>query len=175
MQAIYRFQAVEDADRATLLGEYDSALSLYQDVIFSDKLDSWSEERALQISARLEVWYGTPTPTAFPEDKTEYPRLAAYAYYRMVILHTFLSEMEAAQVKYATLQEKFPTGSPGQPYVEMASAFWDAWQSTHKMYDGCAAAIGYAAAHPEILTPLGSDYHGQQSHIYVPADVCPFR
>ena len=39
----------------------------------------------------------------------------------------------------------------------------------------CAAAIGYAAAHPQILTPLGSDYHGAQSHRYVPADVCPFR
>jgi hypothetical protein len=43
------------------------------------------------------------------------------------------------------------------------------------MYDGCAAAIQYAVEHPEILTPLGSDYHGAQSHTYVPADVCPFR
>jgi hypothetical protein len=44
------------------------------------------------------------------------------------------------------------------------------------MYDGCAAAIQYAAEHPdEMLTPLGSDYHGWQSHIYVPVDVCPFR
>jgi hypothetical protein len=25
------------------------------------------------------------------------------------------------------------------------------------------------------ITPLGSDYHGSQSHIYVRADVCPFR
>jgi len=47
--------------------------------------------------------------------------------------------------------------------------------STQKMYDGCAAAIQYAVEHPEILTPLGSDYHGWQSHIYRPADVCPFR
>ncbi|HEX9387848.1 MAG TPA: hypothetical protein VF918_16110, partial [Anaerolineales bacterium] len=60
-------------------------------------------------------------------------------------------------------------------YVEMATAFWDAYQSTHKMYDGCAAAIQYAVEHPEILIPLGSDYHGSQSHTYVPADVCPFR
>jgi hypothetical protein len=43
------------------------------------------------------------------------------------------------------------------------------------MYDGCAAAIQYAVEHPEILIPLGSDYHGWQSHIYEPADVCPFR
>jgi len=43
------------------------------------------------------------------------------------------------------------------------------------MYDGCAAAIQYAVEDPEILVPLGSDYHGSQSHIYEPADVCPFR
>ena len=49
-------------------------------------------------------------------DFTEYPRLAAYAYYRMVILRTFLGETEAAQVKYATtLQEKFPADNPGHP------------------------------------------------------------
>jgi hypothetical protein len=46
---------------------------------------------------------------------------------------------------------------------------------THKMYDGCAAAIQYAAEHPEILVPLGSDYHGAQAKIYKPEDVCPFR
>jgi len=29
--------------------------------------------------------------------------------------------------------------------------------------------------HPEILTPLGSNYHGWQSHIYMPGDGCLFR
>ncbi|MBN8657275.1 MAG: hypothetical protein J0M11_16205 [Anaerolineae bacterium] len=41
----------------------------------------------------------------------------------------------------------------------MATEFWEAYQSTQKMYDGCAAAIQYAVEHPQILTPLGSDYH----------------
>lgn len=173
--AIYRFQAVNDADQKTLIGEYALALAFYQDVIFDDKLDSWSKERELQLVPRLETSFGTPTPTAFPADPTEYPRLAAYAYYRMIALHTYLGESTAAQTQYATLQTKFPAGNPGHPYAEMATAFWDAHQSTGKMYDACAAAIAYADAHPEILTPLGSDYHGWQSHTYVPADVCPFR
>jgi hypothetical protein len=76
---------------------------------------------------------------------------------------------------YKTLQQKFGDDPYGHPYVEMAAAFWDVYQSTRKMYDGCAAAIQYATGHPEILIPLGSDYHGWQSHTYVPADVCPFR
>ncbi len=32
-----------------------------------------------------------------------------------------------------------------------------------------------AIACPEILIPLGSDYHGAQSRKYTPADICPFR
>ena len=147
-------------------------------MIFSNKLGWWTKERR---DYEIQSFYDSysqisPTPLPYPqEDKTEYPRLAAYAYYRMVILHTFLGETDAAQVKYATLREKFPADSPGHPYVEMATDFWDAYQSSGNMYNACAAAIAYADAHPEILVPLGSDYHGAQSHIYVPADVCPFR
>ena len=131
------------------------------------------------LSTHMEWLYWNPMSISIATkpapDLTEYPKLAAYAYYRMITLHIQLGEMDAAQIKYATLQQKFPVGSPGHPYVEMARAFWNAYQSAGKMYPACAAAIAYADAHPEILTPLGSDYHGAQSHIYVPADVCPFR
>jgi len=116
----------------------------------------------------------TPYPSPIP-DTTEYPRLAAYAYYRMILLHTFLGEMDAAQIQYETLQSKFPAGNPGHPYAEMTTGFREAYQSSGTMYAGCAAAIQYAAERPEILTVLGSDYHGWQSHIYLPADICPFR
>ena len=109
------------------------------------------------------------------EDLTEYPRLAAYAYYRIMLLHLVQGQEAEAASTYQTLQETFGTDSYTAPYVEMASAFWERYQSTKKMYDGCAAAIQYVVEHPEILTPLGSDYHGWQSHIYEPADVCPFR
>ena len=115
------------------------------------------------------------TPTPYPNDLTEYPRLAAYAYYRIMLLHLVQGHESDAATVYNTLQEKFSNDPNGRPYVEMGIAFWNAYQSTHKMYDGCAAAIQYAAEHPDLLTPLGSDYHGWQSHIYKPEDVCPFR
>jgi hypothetical protein len=176
---VYRFQAIQDGDRYLLQGNYQKAMELYQDTIFSNELGWWSPEKRnyeFAIYNTPSDEKGNSTPFSTPEtDLTEYPRLAAYAYYRMVILHTFLGETEAAQVKYATLQEKFPAGSPGHPYVEMATDFWNAYQSGGRMYDACAAAIAYADAHPGILVPLGSDYHGAQSHTYTPADVCPFR
>jgi hypothetical protein len=149
---------------------------LYQEAIFSDKLRGYSPEIRDNLRAQFDAKYGTaPTPTPYPVALDEYPRLAACAYYRIMLLHIVLNHESDAGTVYQTLQQKFSNNPYSQPYVDMAIAFWHAYQSTHKMYDGCAAAIEYEAEHPDILTPLGSDYHGSQSHIYVPADVCPFR
>jgi hypothetical protein len=174
--AQYRFQAIQDGDDASSQKEYDKALSLYQAAIFSDKLKGYSPEIHDNLQAQYNSQYSTtPTPTPYPVAVDEYPKLAAYAYFRIVLLHLVQNQESEATTVYNTLQQKFSSDQYGRPYAEMATAFWEAYQSTHKMYDGCAAAIQYAAEHPEILTPLGSDYHGSQSHIYVPEDVCPFR
>jgi len=174
--AQYRFQAIQDGDTASSQKEYDKALSLYQEAIFSDKLQGYSPEIHDNLRAQWDAKYRTtPTPTPYPIALDEYPKLAAYAYYRIMLLHLVQGHEPDATTVYNTLQQKFGNDQYGHLYVEMATAFWNVYQSTHKMYASCAAAIDYAVKHPEILTPLGSDYHGSQSHIYVPADVCPFR
>jgi hypothetical protein len=173
----YRFQAIQDGDQQTRYGNYPAALSFYQEAIFSDQLEWWSPERReyeVHISTSRIQAIPTVSPTPIP-DKTEYHRLAAYAYYRIMLLHIVQRYESDAGTVYKTLGQKFSDNPYGRSYFEMATAFWDAYQSTHKMYDGCAAAIQYAVEHPEILIPLGSDYHGGYSHTYVPADVCPFR
>jgi hypothetical protein len=171
----YRFQALQDAERFVLLEDIDSAIELYNMTITDNRLLPYSRE----LSEQMEWLYWHPmsiaSATEPPPDLTEYPRLAAYAYYRIVLLHLVQNHVSDATTVYNTLQQKFSNDQYGHPYVEMATEFWNAYQSTHNMYDGCAAAIEYAAEHPEILTPLGSDYHGSQSHTYAPADVCPFR
>lgn len=174
----FRFQAIQDGDLAASQSELDKALSLYQDAIFSDKLKDFSPE----ILANLrDNWYSQrgaskkPTPTPYPTDPTEYPRLAAYAYYRIMLLHLIRGYKTDAMTVFNTLQQKFPEGNPGYPYVEMANAFMQEYQSTHDIPVSCFAAIQYAAENPEILTPLGSDYHGWQSHTYKSEDVCPFK
>jgi len=173
----YRFQAIQDGDRQTRYGNYADALSLYQEAIFNEKLEWWSPERSdyevYVYNSRFDSEpIASPTPIL---DNTEYPRLAAYAYYRIMLLHIVQGHEPDAGTVYKTLGQKFSDNPYGHPYFEMATAFWNSYQSTHKMYDGCAAAIEYAVEHPEILIPLGSDYHGSQSHTYVPADICPFR
>jgi len=171
----YRFQALQDADRFALLKDFDSATKLYNMTITDKELLPYSSE----LSKHMEWLYWNPMSIASatnpPPDLTEYPRLSAYAYFRIMLLQLAQNQEPDASTTYDILQEKFRDDPYGHPYTEMATAFWEIYQSTHKMYDGCAAAIQYAAEHSEILTPLGSDYHGAQSHTYVAADVCPFR
>jgi hypothetical protein len=171
----YRFQAIQDADRYSASHIFDKAMLFYQEAIFNNKLEWYSQEKRKYFET-LAGFYGRDvTPQPLTPDITEYPRLAAYAYYRVILLHLAQGQEAEAASAYKTLQETFGNDPYAAPYVEMASAFWEAYQSTRKMYDGCAAAIQYAVEHSEILIPLGSDYHGWQSHIYEPADVCPFR
>ena len=173
----YRFQAIQDGDEQVRYGNYTAALSFYQAAIFDDRLEWWSpKRREYEIYIYMSRFDAKPTvyPTPNP-DNTEYHRVAAYAYYRIMLLHLVQRHEADAGTVYKTLGQKFSNNPYGRPYFEMATAFWDAHQSTHKMYDSCAAAISYAAEHPGILIPLGSDYHGGYSHTYVPADVCPLR
>jgi hypothetical protein len=168
----YRFQAIQDGDLETINGNFEQAKTFYEMAVGSKELDWWSQERFEHN--RTVAISGTPAPEPL-ENPAEYPSLAVYAYYRILLLHLVQGQEAEAVSTYQTLQDTFSTDQYAAPYVEMATAFWEAYQSTQKMYDGCAAAIQYAVEHPEILVPLGSDYHGWQSHIYEPADVCPFR
>jgi len=172
----FRFQAVQDADLAVSQQEYAKAMDLYQQAIFKNELKAYSPEIRQNLRDRWQLQLlKTPTPTPVSSDPAEYSQLAAYAYYRMVILHTFLGEMDAAQVKYATLQDKFSQNNPGGPYTELATVFWNAYAPTKQITAGCNAAIKFASEHIEILTPLGSDYHGDQAHRYSTVDICPFQ
>lgn len=171
----YQFQAIQDADQYVLLKNYDLSLNLYEMAITDNNLLPYSRE----LSKHMEWLFWNPmsiaSATEPAPDSTEYPRLAAYAYYRIMLLHLVQGQEAEASTTYNTLQQKFGNDPYARPYAEMATAFWEAYHSMQRMYDGCAAAIQYAVEHPEILTPLGSNYHGSQARIYKPEDVCPFR
>jgi len=171
----YRFQAVQDGDRVSLDGDFDAALAFYQSAIFSDTLKSWSTAIGEQIIDQYRAsWRGTPTPTPLPPDPIEYDQLAAYARYRIMILHLLEGQPESAQIVYDTLLQKFPLGNAGYPYAEMATLFWSEYQSSQDIGLACSSAVAYAAAHPEILAPLTGPEFSAWNRIYKPSDVCPF-
>lgn len=179
----YRFQAIQDGDRAAEIGEYDEALDFYQQAIFSDELDWWSPERQCYMQPPCrgygDMFLLTPTPTPIPSpmpDPNEYDNLAAYAQFRIMLLHVLRGWSPEARTVYDTLQAKFPEGQVGHAYAEMATAFWSEYQSSRSLNQACGKAIAYARANPDdILTSIGSDYHGFQARVYEPEDVCPFH
>jgi hypothetical protein len=171
----YRFQAVQDGDRASLSGDYDKAVDYYQQAIFNDKLDWWSEERYKYI---LETTYSSEEKanlTQPPPDPNEYHNLAAYSRYRIMLLHFMRGWLPEAQIVYNTLQAKFPDGQVGHFFAEMATAFWDEYQKSQNIGEACGKAIEYASTNSDMLAYLGGYYHGRQSLYYQPEDICPFK
>jgi hypothetical protein len=172
----YRFQAVQDGDRLALAGKFDQALDLYQQAIFSDQLEWWSAARRENYVDNLRAQYErAPTPTLPAPDPNEYPHLAAYARFRIMLLHLRRGYLPEAQTVYDTLQARFPLGQPGHAFAELAQAFWEQYQASQDMGQACGKAIAYAAAHADSLAYLGSWHHGFQSRTYQPEDVCPFK
>ncbi len=184
----YHFQAIQDADYAFFDGNFDEAIDLYQQVIFSDQLDWWSDERAWH---EMQVWQAEyahdPTPTPLPVDNMEYYNLAGYARYRIMLLHVVRGWMPDAKTVYETLQEKFPEGQEGHIFAELASAFWLEYQSSQDIGSACAKAIEYTAQNQctvfdfvSVITGCTQEghiiYHGwQKERDYVLEDICPFK
>lgn len=182
----YRFQAVQDADRAALAGDDEKASLLYEKVIQIDRLDWWSQARhdyegnlPLPENFAATITYNpTPLPGMKP-DPDEAPTLKAYAYFRLMVLHTTQGATAEAQIAYNTLQETFPKDTPGYDHAEMASAFWQEYETSKSIENACAKAVEYASQHPtEILSYLGNgEYaktsYGYQSLTYTPQSICP--
>jgi hypothetical protein len=182
----YRFQAVQDGDRLSLLGEYKQALISYQQAIFSDELKWWSPELRKHLQDTYLLPPENPMPIPPLPDEDEYYMLAAYARYRIMLLHILSGWLPEAETVYNSLQEKFGEGQIGHIYAEMATLFWEEYQNTRNIAQSCGVVVEYAALHDvETLSFLGNmkntnDFsldqdHGQQSLEYLPIDVCPFK
>lgn len=175
---VYRFQAVQDGDRQSLLGDYQQAIKLYQAVISSDSLYAWSAHNyEQQLNAEGQ---GTPTPTSIPTIEEEYDNLVAYAHYRIMLLQILQGNLESAQATYETLQKDFQNSSSGHHFAQMAYGFWQEYQLSMDLGKACLTSINYGEDHKnEIFSFIGNsnhDYsHGTQSHYYTPWDLCPFE
>ncbi|MBC7879173.1 MAG: hypothetical protein H7Y59_18545 [Anaerolineales bacterium] len=164
----YRFQAIQDADYYAKTGEYNRALTLYKEAISSGELEWWSVERKeYMINKHFE--FGLTLPE---QDWMEYHWLASYARFRMIVVYLLQNHPSPAQSVYAETLNYATPDLPGYHYYKLGAEFWDEYQLSSDINKSCAKAIGYATEHPELLAPLGSDYHGYQSKIYKPEDVC---
>jgi hypothetical protein len=179
----YRFQAVQDGDRASFIGEYEKAQDFYQQAIFSDKLDWWSPQRAeflrqVYIDKKLGADHLTPTPIPPQPDPLEYDHLAAYARYRIMLLHAARGWVSDAKTVYDTLQQKYPVGKTGHIYAALAETFWNEFMVSKNMDLACAKAIQFATHNAEeTYAYIYSEYHGVKRIDYLKQleYVCPFK
>jgi hypothetical protein len=184
---IFRFQAIQDADYALFDGDYDKALALYQDAIFNEKLDWWSNDKRFHERQVEEAeYYDFPSPTPLPVNSSEYSYLSAYAYYRIMTIYAKVGNLSEARVIHETLKEKYHQGKEGHLISELATVFWTEFLISQNLSDACAKAIDYTSQNPfEIFNYVGSiktdetyDWvtHGlQKEHFYTINDICPFK
>jgi hypothetical protein len=176
----YRFQAVEDADHAVLNQEYDKALDLYQQAIFSDKLEWWTQDRkAFIVQQKRAKGWREPVPTYSPTpDPNEYFYLSAYARFRIMVVHLLHGYDSDAQVVYQTLLKKYPEGTPGSIYAKMAQVFWQNYEKNHSLGQACEEAItAMKPVEEEATRYLIDDYEKDgwgQKH-YVIEQLCPYH
>ena len=178
----YRFQAVQDGDRAVLSGDYDKALAFYQRTIDDKSLEWFTQDRKWHdfwiYHSEYFPSFKEPTPTASPsmvQDPNEYPILAAYAYYRIMLVYILQNDTAEAESTLSTLQSQFPTGSPGNYFTQVTSIFWQEYQSSMNVQSSCNKVVGYAQENPIPTEYLGDWDHGVHSIHYTPEWICHFK
>jgi hypothetical protein len=170
----YRFQAVEDADHDVLDREYDQALALYQRVIFDNRLEWWTNARKDYIYS-CNGYSNPPSTTPPSPDPNEYQYQAAYARFRIMVLHLMHGYQSDAQVVYQTLLKKFPDGTPGSVYADMAQAFWGEYQTSHSLVQACGKSQDVASHRLDEATRYLLDNYGYDGTVnYTLQQLCPF-
>jgi hypothetical protein len=171
-EPVYRFEAVQDGDDASLMGDYDEARSAYRAAIEDDALQGWNPAR---LGFDPLVGAGTPEPTFPPDDPDEQPRLEAYARFRMMLVELLRGRVDMAENQVQILEERLAGRPAASPFVELARVAWQSYLDSQDIGVACSSAVAYATSHAEeIVAPLGTAYYGWLNRDRKPADICPF-
>jgi hypothetical protein len=176
----YRFQAVQDGDRALVYGEIEQALDFYRQVIYSDTLGWWSPDREQYIwNVYVTTFTNDPTPSPPTPDPVEYDNLAAYARFKLMVIYVSRGWHADAKIMFDNIQRLYPEDKVGHPYAELASVFWNEYEPSRSIAAGCLAANDFASSHErEILYYIqgaGGFASNRISYEDEPWYICPFR
>lgn len=163
----YRFQAARFGDQATLDGDFEVALTYYQETVFDQ--DLLALDRA---NERLLPDFATPPPSF-----VEFAHLRAYARYRIMLLHLARGFRSGAQTVYETLQSQFSRGPEGHLYALLAQQVWDAYLEGGNIDNACRSALPFIAENLQtIQNQIGYGRYGESAPgvVYSPEHLCPF-
>jgi hypothetical protein len=172
----YRYQALQEADRAFLMRDYDQASILYDKVVGSTVLEWYSLDRKKYFWDVYSAKQAGKDPAQVPYPyfrADEYQYLSAYARFRKVVLLLAEGKQADAYFTYQLLDQIYTEQNPGFWHAEMGRIYWKAVKEGMSLTEACQLVIKYVEQNPKLLEALGDQWHGQQSHIYVASDVCP--
>jgi hypothetical protein len=167
---LYRYQALEDAWAAVEGGDFDSALQLYQQAIQDDDL--------------LQLWVELPEgEQPEREQPKQRPYIAAYAYYRMMLVHVLKGDIGTARATQERLvgeyriegnDDQWDESKLGYGFAQMAHIFWQAFETDQNVSTGCDAVVTYATENPQLIEWLVRFGGGLDATVEEPLDLCPF-
>jgi hypothetical protein len=170
--AEYRFQALQEADRAFMLRDYERALQLYDEVINNTTLKPWSPEYMAYL--RDAHYAENPSSIVKPEmTLDEYQQLSAYARYRVMMIQLAQGKQAEALNSYQFLDQIYTEDNPGFFHAEIGRTYWAAVENGNDLIEACQVVTAYMGEHQNLLAALGDAQHGGQSHEYVVEDICP--
>jgi len=173
----FRFQAIQDGDRATLAGEYGKATDFYELAISSNSLDWWVKERRLYNLSQhgFTTCNGSPCPSPNPDPK-ERPIISAYARFRIMLIHVLTNNLEEAEKNYQQLVLDFPIDNAGYPITEMATLFWNEYLVSKDIAKSCEVSTNFIGSQRDVLILLSGNTTSQNIHYdRNPNEVCPFQ
>lgn len=147
---VFRIHALYDADEAAYRGDYEEALTLYARVISDPDLMEWMNPQ------------------------TERRTLAAYAYFKSVVVNQIVGDGLSAQERLEQAQSLYPQDASLHLFVEMAEIFHQNYGQENDedgARRGCQAVREFADRNPQILTIFDYGYGNPQ---YTADDICPW-
>jgi hypothetical protein len=178
----YRFQAVQDGDRYAKASFYEKALNSYQLAITSSSLEWWTKDLYNYIVGPHEIGPCAENMAACPkptQDPNELPILSAYAYFKSMIVHLLMGDTARAETVYQNLLAAHRPETPGYIITEMATSFWDEYQSTQDIAKACTQFVASIEKRPDILTYLTGGYNvfvdQGIDYEHNPDEVCPLK
>jgi hypothetical protein len=144
----YRIHVLHDALAASEMGDYQSALMLYNRVISDTTLEDWDDPQLEQAV------------------------INAFARYQMSVIYTLQDRDSFAGTILREMEAAYPPDSPQRGYFEMAAAYIDAYQAGG-VQAGCQAVQVFASSYPGLLDPLGPQTFGYGNPVFTQEDLCP--
>lgn len=166
MPSPYRFQILEDAQRALDIGDIQYAIALY----LSAADGFYINEPSLGTKG---LYQETEYDLSLDEVAGEYQ--TSFARFRLIYLYEFIEQHDDVDYQLRVMQGYYPSGEPGSEFAELTATFVEKSRQGITLSDACRASVEFIVdKYPDIT---GFNGHigswGYTSIDYTEDNLCP--